>query len=261
MLAEVVEAERIMLWERKIQLEKETQAALDPDVGEDVVSAMRREISRMERRDAELTRRQEQLMKEMERSVYKRELIQTKAKLAKSREKEGGDGKNRGSGSGSTAARGRAAKKEAMTTAGVKQACRQLEREIRRTESEAEASERRVAELESDPRAASEGDGGDGGGGGGTQSAGGRTRRREEGVERERERVALEAAKAARMLARFEEVAEGTRRTEMTEEEAYAAFDEATRRREKLARAVEDIRADAPHLERALERATLLLSA
>ena len=47
----------------------------------------------------------------------------------------------------------------------------------------------------------------------------------------------------------------------MTEEEAYAAFDEATRRREKLARAVEDIRADAPHLERALERATLLLSA
>ena len=262
-LAEVVEAERqIMLWERKIQLEKETQAALDPDVGEDVVSAMRREISRMERRDAELTRRQEQLMKEMERSVYKRELIQTKAKLAKSREKDGGDGgKNRGSGSGSTAARGRAAKKEAMTTAGVKQACRQLEREIRRTESEAEASERRVAELESECAAASEETEA-------TAAAVAELRAREEelaaareGVERERERVALEAAKAARMLARFEEVAEGTRRTEMTEEEAYAAFDEATRRREKLARAVEDIRADAPHLERALERATLLLSA
>ena len=262
-LAEVVEAERqIMLWERKIQLEKETQAALDPDVGEDVVSAMRREISRMERRDAELTRRQEQLMKEMERSVYKRELIQTKAKLAKSREKDGGDGgKNRGSGSGSTAARGRAAKKEAMTTAGVKQACRQLEREIRRTESEAEASERRVAELESERAAASEETEA-------TAAAVAELRAREEelaaareGVERERERVALEAAKAARMLARFEEVAEGTRRTEMTEEEAYAAFDEATRRREKLARAVEDIRADAPHLERALERATLLLSA
>ena len=38
MLAEVVEAERqIMLWERKIQLEKETQAALDPHAGSDVV--------------------------------------------------------------------------------------------------------------------------------------------------------------------------------------------------------------------------------
>lgn len=260
-LAEVVEAERqIMLWERKIQLEKETQAALDPDVGEDVVSAMRKEISRMERRDGELTRRQEQLMKEMERSVYKRELIQTKAKLAKSREKDGGGFGIRGSGSGPVSAKGRAAKKEAMTTAGVKKACRELEREIRRTESEAEASERRVAELESERAAATEETEA-------TVAAVAELRAREEelaaareGVERERERVALEAAKAARMLARFREVAEGTRRTEMTEEEAYAAFDEATRRREKLARAVEDIRADAPHLERALERATLLLS-
>lgn len=261
LLAEVVEAERqIMLWERKIQLEKETQAALDPDVGEDVVSAMRKEISRMERRDGELTRRQEQLMKEMERSVYKRELIQTKAKLAKSREKDGGGSGIRGSGSGAVSAKGRAARKEAMTTAGVKKACRELEREIRRTESEAEASERRVAELESERAAATEETEA-------TVAAVAELRAREEelaaareGVERERERVALEAAKAARMLARFREVAEGTRRTEMTEEEAYAAFDEATRRREKLARAVEDIAADAPHLERALERATLLLS-
>jgi hypothetical protein len=41
-LAEVVESERqIMLWERKIQLEKETQAALDPEVGNDVVGLCR----------------------------------------------------------------------------------------------------------------------------------------------------------------------------------------------------------------------------
>ena len=58
-LANVVEAERqIMLWERKIQLEKETQAALDPDVGNDVVNAMRKEINRMEHKHGELKRRQ-----------------------------------------------------------------------------------------------------------------------------------------------------------------------------------------------------------
>ena len=81
-----------------------------------------------------------------------------------------------------------------------------------------------------------------------------------EGVDRERERIELEARKASRMLERFAEVERGERRCDATEEEAYAAFDEATRRREKLRGAVEDIRSDAPHLEKALERASLLLS-
>ena len=82
-VAEVVETERqIMLWERKIQLEKETQAALDPDVGGDVVGAMKKEIGRMETRHGELVKRQERLMQEMEKAIYKRELITTKAMLA-----------------------------------------------------------------------------------------------------------------------------------------------------------------------------------
>lgn len=36
-----------MLWERKLQLEREMQAAIDPEAGNDVVEAMKKEIHRM----------------------------------------------------------------------------------------------------------------------------------------------------------------------------------------------------------------------
>jgi len=50
-LAEIVEAERqILLWERKITLEKEMQEALDPTIGQTEIVAMRMEIHRMELR-------------------------------------------------------------------------------------------------------------------------------------------------------------------------------------------------------------------
>lgn len=50
-LAEIVEAERqILLWERKIQLEKEMQDALDPNIGQTEIVAMKKEIHRMELR-------------------------------------------------------------------------------------------------------------------------------------------------------------------------------------------------------------------
>ena len=47
-----------MLWERKIQLEKEMQDVLDPNVGQDVVGEMKKEIHRMQLRHGELTRLQ-----------------------------------------------------------------------------------------------------------------------------------------------------------------------------------------------------------
>ena len=50
-LAEIVEAERqILLWERKIQLEREMQDALDPNIGQTEIVAMKKEIHRMELR-------------------------------------------------------------------------------------------------------------------------------------------------------------------------------------------------------------------
>lgn len=78
-LAEIVEAERqILLWERKIQLEKEMQDALDPNIGQSEIVAMKKEIHRMELRYEQMRKKQEQMIKDMERAVFKREVIQLK---------------------------------------------------------------------------------------------------------------------------------------------------------------------------------------
>lgn len=50
-MSEIVESERqILLWERKIQLEKEMQVTLDPDVGQNELQELKKEIHRMELR-------------------------------------------------------------------------------------------------------------------------------------------------------------------------------------------------------------------
>ena len=78
-LAVIVEAERqILLGERKIQLEKEMQDALDPTIGQTEIVAMRKEIHRMNLRYEQLKKKQEEMIKDMERSVFKRETIQLK---------------------------------------------------------------------------------------------------------------------------------------------------------------------------------------
>ena len=78
-LAEIVQVERqILLWERKIQLEKEMQDALDPTIGQTEIVAMRKEIHRMELRYDTLRKRQEEMIKDMERAIFKRETIQLK---------------------------------------------------------------------------------------------------------------------------------------------------------------------------------------
>ena len=51
MLAEIVESERqILLWERKIKLEKEMQETLNPEVGQKELQELKKEIHRMELR-------------------------------------------------------------------------------------------------------------------------------------------------------------------------------------------------------------------
>jgi chromosome segregation ATPase len=79
LLDEIIEAERqAMLWEKKIQLDKETKEALDPTVGEDETANMTKEIHRMELRFEALKREQERLSGEMERAILKRGAIQTR---------------------------------------------------------------------------------------------------------------------------------------------------------------------------------------
>jgi chromosome segregation ATPase len=81
---DLVEAERqVLAWEKKIALEKETQEALDPSVGEGELQAMEKEVNRMRLRAEGLKREQDRLLGEMERAVEKRDVIAQKHRSAK----------------------------------------------------------------------------------------------------------------------------------------------------------------------------------
>jgi hypothetical protein len=69
---------QMMLWEKKIQLAKETQAALDPNIGPSETREMGLEIHRMTLRYESMLKLQEKMISEMEKSVYRRESISTK---------------------------------------------------------------------------------------------------------------------------------------------------------------------------------------
>eukprot|EP00933_Yihiella_yeosuensis_P005575 TRINITY_DN110118_c0_g1_i1.p1 TRINITY_DN110118_c0_g1~~TRINITY_DN110118_c0_g1_i1.p1 ORF type:complete len:886 (-),score=277.70 TRINITY_DN110118_c0_g1_i1:401-3058(-) len=76
---DILESERqVLLWERKITLEKEMQEALDPNAGQSDAAAMKKEIHRMELRLEQLKRRQEQMIVEMERAIHKQDAITLK---------------------------------------------------------------------------------------------------------------------------------------------------------------------------------------
>ena len=67
-----------MLWEKKIQLARETQAALDPNIGATEIKEMTAEIHRMKLRHESLLKLQEKMIAEMEKCVYRRESINLK---------------------------------------------------------------------------------------------------------------------------------------------------------------------------------------
>nr|XP_020451652.1 coiled-coil domain-containing protein 40 isoform X2 [Monopterus albus] len=76
LLNSLVEAERqIMLWEKKIQLLKETRSAVDSDVGQGEIQMMKAEMHRMEVGFNQLMKQQEQLLRESEATVARRETI------------------------------------------------------------------------------------------------------------------------------------------------------------------------------------------
>lgn len=60
-------SQQIMLWERKIQLLKETRAAVDTDFDQGEIKSMKAEIHRMEVRYAQLIRQQNKMIQETER--------------------------------------------------------------------------------------------------------------------------------------------------------------------------------------------------
>lgn len=90
LLDEIIEQERQgLLWEKKIQLDKETREALDPSVGQAESDNMEKEIHRMELRFEALKREQERLSLEMERAIHKRASISIRYGKPKTVEKKG----------------------------------------------------------------------------------------------------------------------------------------------------------------------------
>lgn len=76
---EIMEMERQgLLWEKKIQLDKETRMQLDPSVGQKETEDMEREIHRMSLRLEALKREQERLANEVTRAIEKRDTITTR---------------------------------------------------------------------------------------------------------------------------------------------------------------------------------------
>ena len=64
-----------MLWEKKTQLAREARDAVNSEMGQGEIHAMKAEIHRMEVRYGQLMRTQEKMMQDMEKSVFKRESI------------------------------------------------------------------------------------------------------------------------------------------------------------------------------------------
>eukprot|EP00945_MAST-04E_sp_MAST-4E-sp1_P000446 g446.t1 len=120
LLKDIIECERqLLLWEKKIQLEKETQAALDPDVGMAESRAMEREIHRMRLRYEAIKRDQDRMVSEMERAIYKREAITNKYKKPKNQGK-----------------RAKHAGDDRMTMAELKKKHKAMRRQVRKIERE-----------------------------------------------------------------------------------------------------------------------------
>ena len=58
-----------MLWEKKTQLARETRAAVDSEVGQGEIKAMKAEIHRMTVRHTQLMKMQEKMIQDMEKAV------------------------------------------------------------------------------------------------------------------------------------------------------------------------------------------------
>ena len=73
---DIIESERlVMLWEKKIQLAKETAEALNPNIGAAETKALGKEIQRLKAQLVQMRKQQELLILELERAVGRRESV------------------------------------------------------------------------------------------------------------------------------------------------------------------------------------------
>mmetsp|Transcript_13470 Transcript_13470/g.20409 ORF Transcript_13470/g.20409 Transcript_13470/m.20409 type:complete len:984 (+) Transcript_13470:157-3108(+) len=90
LINELVETERqIMYWEKKIDIQKEIAETLDPEVGQEEITKMQKEIHIMEQRLLDLKRSKKLMVEEIKKAVSKRDIIMTKGKAQAKRAKTG----------------------------------------------------------------------------------------------------------------------------------------------------------------------------
>eukprot|EP00759_Apiculatamorpha_spiralis_P027820 PhF_6_TR30532/c1_g1_i1/m.44784 len=93
LLQSILEAERtVMFWEKKIQLAKETELALDPTVGKEEITRMKKEIYIMEQRLHNLQREQKKKIEEMQKQIDHRDVLRTKGEAIQAATKGGQKG-------------------------------------------------------------------------------------------------------------------------------------------------------------------------
>jgi hypothetical protein len=86
-LQEIMERERqAMLWKRKTQLEKDMQETLDPDVGQQEIQTLKKDLHLMQLKLDEFKKGQDAMIMEIDRAVQKRDSIQVKYSQKESRE-------------------------------------------------------------------------------------------------------------------------------------------------------------------------------
>ncbi|GLC36058.1 hypothetical protein PLESTB_000533200 [Pleodorina starrii] len=252
-LAEIVEAERqIMLWERKIQLEKEMAAVMDPTIGQDVVGEMKKEIHRMQLRLGELMRLQEKLVSDMEKALMKREIITVKGRATVAKAKASAPPTTAATSSRSSPA---ASSVSPLTRSQLDKATTDLARSIKDTEREIVATEQRLSALESQRMSVSEAVAA-------TDAACQQLRAAEEALRLEtvsavntRYGLLLATARAQRTTKRLEDLESGRYRPVV--EEPGLVGTELAKAQDKLGRVVallEGLKSSAPHLSGELDK-------
>lgn len=90
LLQQIMDIEKEILgWEKKIQLEKETQVALNSSEHAIEIKGMEKEIHRMRHRLEDMNRHKEKMIRDMELAIYKREDIAVKYQHTKQGQRHG----------------------------------------------------------------------------------------------------------------------------------------------------------------------------
>lgn len=254
-LAEIVEAERqIMLWERKIALEKEMAEVMDPTVGQDVVGEMKKEIHRMTLRHAELMRLQEKLVSDMEKALAKREVITVKGRATAAKSRASAPTTAAGSAASSRSSPA-ASSVSPLTRNQLDKATTDLARSIKETEREIQATEARLAALEQQRAAVGAALAAADGGCQQLRAAEEALRLEAVGAVNARYGLLLATARAQRTTKRLEDLEAGRYRPAV--DDPGAVGDELARAQSKLSRVValmEGLKASAPHLSGELDK-------